>query len=117
MKEVEPNSIYWIPSNDELKIESTINNGIIIRGKLSKDGMLRSNLPVILSAHLNKVYTSLHEHDFRVLDPRSFSQTDDFIAYAEDEVQRTKPVNSSWWLLILPMFFLERFVYFNSPTS
>ncbi len=112
------NSINWIPSNQKLKIEYALDNSLVLIGKLSKDDMLTSNLPVILSAHFNKIYTGLDDNDHRVLDPSSFSIAGESVETIEIvEEEKRKPIGLSWWLLIIPMFFLERLVYMKSPNS
>lgn len=119
VQESKQNSIIWIPSDDKLRVENSLNDALVLKGNLSKDNMLISNLPVVLSAHFNKVYTSLGENDFRVLDPNRFWLAEDTTTMADTqgESKRTKPLRAVWWLLVLPMFFLERYVYFKSPSS
>ena len=118
IESTQPNGISWIPSNEKLNIEYALDNSLVLNGNLSKEEMLTSNLPVILSAHFNKIYTELEHNDHRVLDPGSFIMDRESVATSNSgKEERRKPIRLSWWLLIIPMFFLERLVYMKSPNS
>lgn len=112
------NSINWLPSYEKLKIEYASDNNLILKGELSKDEILKSNLPVILSAHFTKIYTDIENNDLRVLDPASVASIEASMSTVESVVEdKSKSIGLSWWMLVIPMFFLERLVYMTSPNS
>lgn len=110
------NSITWIPSDKELEIKFVSESQLIIRGSISRESILDSNLPVAIASCFNKSITAIHASDERVFDPTTFYNVDIVESYSEVRTTRglispiKKPLNTYIFLLMMPVFVIERFL-------
>ncbi len=107
------NGIIWIPSDSELDVKYMNSNCLLIEGAITKRTILQSNLPVVLAAHLNKVYTEISSLDFRTYNPEELKHNVT-TEIAKQDIRR-HPLSVGWWMLVVPIFLLERVVYHRSP--
>lgn len=109
-------TIHWQPTDELLQVERTNDVQLNLTGKIDRESLLDSNLPVIIASYFNKDYTSIIAYDQRVLDPSTVLAATSINNEEETEIEKdlitkkNRPLQSYLLLLIAPMFLAERFL-------
>lgn len=90
---------------NELSLQSLSDKEYLLSGDVKRDNVLKSNLPVLMSEIFNLSYIGIKTYDNRVFD----------LGQIKKEVQSSTPISNQpisplWWLILLPIFMIERFI-------
>lgn len=99
-------SIRWNPNEGQLELEPLIYDHYELSGLINRTNLLDSNLPASLSKLFNQSYLADYEYD-----NRSFNQQELAYASAAISADSTRhPIHQMWWLLIIPLLLIERYM-------
>ena len=95
-------AIIWKESDDPLKIINSNSNLLKIEGAVNQKEILTSNIAISIGTELIKSSLDLELIDNRPLPLNINTKSDEHSAYSRN------PISTYWWLMILPMFWIER---------
>jgi len=110
--------IHWIPSERKLEVESVDERALNLSGKIDRENILDTNLPVRLATMFNNDMTNIYDYDIRVMHPDNLAHTsvvpDTTISENVALATSSEPLHSYVLLLIIPAFLLERFLNYKN---
>lgn len=100
-------TVIFSPTNESISIERCGLSKYIIRGQITIENMMNSNLPVFLASLFNQNYVETARYDHRQIQPLQFSNLFESDILKDNNTGRHE-LSPLWYLILIPILFLER---------
>lgn len=108
---VKDSAFIWIPGEQALKVLQFSPSRIVFSGRLDRESILQSDLPVLIMSLLNRNYTNIDHYDDRVYYEQMMNQSGKMEHVRKRRNQVTySALSPLWWFIILPVLGLERYL-------
>jgi len=105
-------TLQFTTASHPLVISQLESKKIKVSGILSREELLHSNLPLIIAGFFNKIVAKSDLDDSRTIEP-SYGNQEELVFASTIR----KPLKDTWWLLLLPLLLLERYLSYKSVES